>query len=109
MRGRERSGDARLLLIVKLIPNMKSIQIFGVTPFEQPDVALALALEKADAFPVLPLGRDKTTAAAALKELSEKCKRNFAICLAAPLWDNLSLPAAADLITLPFGVNVRVH
>src|SRR5258708_9140603 len=108
MRGRERSGDARLLLIVKLIPNMKSIQIFGVTPFERPDVALALALEKADAFPVLHLGRDKTAAAAALKELSATCKRNFGICLSVPLWDELSLPDAVDLVILPFGLNVTL-
>jgi acyl transferase domain-containing protein/NAD(P)H-dependent flavin oxidoreductase YrpB (nitropropane dioxygenase family)/NAD(P)-dependent dehydrogenase (short-subunit alcohol dehydrogenase family)/acyl carrier protein len=87
---------------------MKKIQIFGVTPFEQPDVALALALEKADAFPVLHLGRDKTTAAAALKELSEKCKRNFGICLAAPLWDDLDLPDAVELIVLPFGMNAAL-
>ena len=85
---------------------MKKIQIFGVTPFEHPDVALALALEKADAFPVLHLGRDKITAATALKELSEKCKRNFGICLAVPLWKGLSLPDVVDLVVLPFGMNV---
>jgi len=85
---------------------MKKIQIFGVTPFEQPDVALALALEKADAFPILHLGRDKTTAAAALRELSDKCKRNFGICLVVPLWDDLNLPDAVELIILPFGMNV---
>lgn len=86
---------------------MKKIQIFGVTPFEHPDVALALALEKADAFPVLHLGRDKTTAAAALKELSGKCKRNFGICLVVPLWDDLDLPDAVELVILPFGMNVN--
>ena len=84
---------------------MKKIQVFGVTPFEHPDVALALALEKADAFPVLHLGRDKMTAAAALKELSDKCKRSFGICLAVPLWKGLSLPDAVDRVILPFGMN----
>src|SRR5260221_9184104 len=108
MPGRERSGDARLLLIVKLIPNMKSIQIFGVHLFERPDVALALALEQADAFHVLHLGRDKTAAAAALKELSATCKRNFGICLSVLLWDELSLPDAVDLVILPFGLNVTL-
>ena len=48
-----------------------------VTSFEHPYVAFALALEKADAFPVLHPGRDKMTAAEAVKELSDKCKRNF--------------------------------
>jgi acyl transferase domain-containing protein/NAD(P)H-dependent flavin oxidoreductase YrpB (nitropropane dioxygenase family)/NAD(P)-dependent dehydrogenase (short-subunit alcohol dehydrogenase family)/acyl carrier protein len=95
------------LLIVKLFL-MKRIQIFGITPFEHPDAALALALEKAGAFPVLHLGRDKAAAAAALKELSDRCKRNFGICLSVPLWDELSLPDAVDLVILPFGLSVTL-
>lgn len=87
---------------------MKSLEILGVTPFEQPDVALALALEKAGAFPVLHLGRDKATASAALKELSEKCNRKFGICVSVPLWDDLSLPDSVERVVLPFGVDLTL-
>ena len=87
---------------------MKSIQIFGITPFEHPDVALALVLEKAGAVPVLHLGHDKAAAAAAIKEISGKCKRNFGICLSVALWDDLSLPDTVNLVVLPFGLNLTL-
>ncbi len=84
---------------------MKKSQIFGVTPFERPDVQLALAIEKAGAYPVLSLGRDKAIAAAALKEMAARCDRRWGVCLVEPLWEDLSLPDVVDLVVLPYGLS----
>ncbi|MBS1661768.1 MAG: acyltransferase domain-containing protein, partial [Bacteroidetes bacterium] len=86
---------------------MKNLQVVGVTPFEQPDVQLALSLEKAGVFPVLHLGRDREVAEAALSELSLTCKRKFGVCLLAPLWEGFSLPEMVEVVILPFGLEVE--
>jgi hypothetical protein len=51
---------------------MKTPLIIGITPFERPDVNLALSLSNAKAFPVLHLGRDRIRAAEALEQLTKK-------------------------------------
>lgn len=82
---------------------MKIPLIIGITPFEQPDVSLTLALHQAKAFPVLHLGRDQNQATTALDQLS-KAGHEFGICLPPTGLENLDLPSAVSLIIAPYGL-----
>lgn len=81
---------------------MKNIEIYGITPFEKPDVKLALALERAKAFPILHLGYDRNEAAAALEEMAAGSSQPFGVCLGGPLWEGFQLPERVSLVVLPF-------
>ncbi|MHA4809439.1 SDR family NAD(P)-dependent oxidoreductase [Flavitalea flava] len=103
---------------------MKRIEIIGVTPLEKPDIGLALALNKANAFPVLHLGRDKEKGLSALREMSLKCDKDFGVCLLPPdvlspdilspdillpdIWpaefSDIELPDSVTLLILPYRV-----
>ena len=54
--------------------------LFVLSPFELPDVDLALKTINTGAFPILHLGRDKNRAIQSLNELSEKTKESFGVC-----------------------------
>ena len=50
---------------------MKNLTIIGLTPFEKPDLDLMLKIDQADAFPVLSLKDDLTSAQAILDMLNQ--------------------------------------
>ena len=82
-------------------------ELFILSPFEKPDVTLALETIKAGAFPILHLGRDKAEADHAIKALSEQTSEPFGICLTDELKVNLKkLPSNVTKIIFPFGMDV---
>ncbi len=84
-------------------------ELFILSPFEIPDVALALETVEAGAFPILHLGRDKKVAEAALKNLSGSISISFGICLVEELDINLKkLPSQVSRILYPFGMDIPV-
>ena len=83
---------------------MKTPIIIGITPFEQPDVNLACAMSNAKAFPVLHLGRDKTVAADALEQLSNKCSKGFGVCLISDDLKDVIFPEQVTMVILPYGI-----
>ncbi|HKG05832.1 MAG TPA: hypothetical protein VKB19_05205, partial [Pedobacter sp.] len=83
---------------------MKNPVIIGITPFERPDVKLALSLHNANAFPVLHLGRDRATAADAIQQLAKKCPEGFGVCLVSDALLDLQLPEQVTLAVLPYGL-----
>lgn len=80
---------------------MNTVKVVGITPLEKPDVRLALALEKAHAFPVLHLGRNRQQAAAALQAMAQQCAGTFGVCFAGQELCDLPLPEKVVLIVLP--------
>ncbi len=85
---------------------MKKPLLIGVTPFEKPDVTLALALASASFFPVLHLGHHRSAALESLDELARKSTASFGICLASGQFLDLSLPEKVDLIIAPYGLKI---
>lgn len=83
---------------------MKTPLIIGITPFERPDVNLALSLSNAKAFPVLHLGRDRTRAAEALEQFTQKSAAEFGVCLVSDDLNNIILPAQVAMVILPYGM-----
>lgn len=83
---------------------MKNPVIIGITPFEMPDVHLAVSLSNAKSFPVLHLGRDKALAEISIKELSEKSSKEFGICLVSGDFNDIILPDQVKMIILPYGI-----
>jgi acyl transferase domain-containing protein/NAD(P)H-dependent flavin oxidoreductase YrpB (nitropropane dioxygenase family)/NAD(P)-dependent dehydrogenase (short-subunit alcohol dehydrogenase family) len=73
-----------------------------VTPFEAPDVALALSTAQSGAFPVLHLGRDHTKAQEALNDVAQKVE-DFGVCLVDKDMTSLALPKQVSAIMLPWG------
>lgn len=82
---------------------MDSMKVIGITPFEKPDVGLALALAKAKAFPVIHLGRDKEKAVKTLREMEQKCDQHFGVCFVAESLADISLPDQVTLVIAPYG------
>ncbi|NQX40044.1 polyketide-type polyunsaturated fatty acid synthase PfaA [Pedobacter steynii] len=83
---------------------MKTPLIIGITPFERPDVNLALSLSNAKAFPVLHLGRDRIRAAEALEQLTEKSSMEFGVCLVSEELNDIILPEQVTMVILPYGM-----
>lgn len=83
---------------------MKTPLIIGITPFERPDVNLALSLSNAKAFPVLHLGRDQDRAVEALEQLAKKSSMEFGICLVSEEFNNIVLPEQVTMVILPYGM-----
>ena len=83
---------------------MKTPLIIGITPFERPDVNLALSLSNAKAFPVLHLGRDRIRAAEALEQLTKKSSMEFGVCLVSEELNNIILPEQVTMVILPYGM-----
>lgn len=86
---------------------MKNIKLAGVTPFEKPDVRLALAMAKAKMFPVMHLGRNKDRAIAAIQEMAVKCGEDFGVCFASDDCAGISLPSRVTLVIVPYGLMIR--
>lgn len=83
---------------------MKTPLIIGITPFERPDVNLALSLSNAKAFPVLHLGRDRIRAAEALEQLTKKSSMEFGVCLVSEELNDIILPEQVTMVILPYGM-----
>ncbi|MDR3086537.1 MAG: nitronate monooxygenase, partial [Azoarcus sp.] len=80
---------------------MKNLWI--MSPFEAPDVTLAVGTAKAGAFPILHLGRDHAAAEAALGELSRQVDA-FGVCLADEHLAEIAFPEQVSKIVLPHGM-----
>jgi acyl transferase domain-containing protein/NAD(P)H-dependent flavin oxidoreductase YrpB (nitropropane dioxygenase family) len=74
--------------------------VLGITPFEQPDTALVVALHRAGALGILDVGRDPARAREALAALARTLPRGFGVRI--PEYVDLpNLPAAARVVVLP--------
>jgi acyl transferase domain-containing protein/NAD(P)H-dependent flavin oxidoreductase YrpB (nitropropane dioxygenase family)/NAD(P)-dependent dehydrogenase (short-subunit alcohol dehydrogenase family) len=76
----------------------KDVLVFS--PFEIPDVRLALKTIEAGAFPVLHLNHSKKASDNALKELSKKTDRPFGVYIS-PESEDLELPQNVTKVILP--------
>ncbi|MDR1201798.1 MAG: SDR family NAD(P)-dependent oxidoreductase [Tannerellaceae bacterium] len=76
----------------------KEVLVFS--PFEIPDIKLALKTIEAGAFPVLYLNQSKKTSDNALKELSEKTDHPFGVYIS-PELEGLKLPKNVTKVILP--------
>ncbi|MGM5630459.1 type I polyketide synthase [Apibacter raozihei] len=83
----------------------KNKELFVLSPFEMPDVYLALETIKVGANPILHLGRDKEIARQSLKDLSDKTKKSFGICVTSEISDSLELPENVNRIFIPFNLS----
>lgn len=81
-------------------------EVFILSPFELPDVQLALEAIKAGAFPVLHLGRNKEEGINELKKLSQKTGKPFGLCINTTVFGKIKLPSNVTKIILPYGMNV---
>lgn len=87
---------------------MKTPVIIGITPFERPDINLAIGLSNAKAFPVLHLGRDKAIADRALEQLSKECPEGFGVCLVSEELKDICLPEKVVLVVAPYGLKLNL-
>jgi acyl transferase domain-containing protein/NAD(P)H-dependent flavin oxidoreductase YrpB (nitropropane dioxygenase family)/NAD(P)-dependent dehydrogenase (short-subunit alcohol dehydrogenase family)/acyl carrier protein len=88
---------------------MKKKELLILSPFEVPDVPLALDTIKAGAFPILHTGRNKEIARKSLEKLSQKTTEPFGICISATdTVKNLDLPPNVTKIILPYGMELPV-
>ncbi|WP_298741338.1 type I polyketide synthase [uncultured Chitinophaga sp.] len=85
---------------------MGKMKIIGVTPYEQPDVRLVLSLMKANATPVLHLGRDKQQAIDALNALTAQTSQPFGVCFTGAALADITLPDQVTLAIMPFGTKI---
>ncbi|MDR1136134.1 MAG: SDR family NAD(P)-dependent oxidoreductase [Clostridiales Family XIII bacterium] len=85
----------------------KKKEVMVLTPFEMPDVELALDTIKAGAFPVLHLGRDLETAEHVLSELSLMTDEPFGVCLADRALKGLKLPEQVTVIITAYGKHYK--
>ncbi|MDR3120890.1 MAG: hypothetical protein LBU58_06110, partial [Clostridiales bacterium] len=76
-------------------------QLWLVSPFESPDVDLAVAADRAGAFPALHLGRNLKQAESALRSLSGKVSR-FGVCIDDAALLSISLPPQVTKIIMPW-------
>jgi acyl transferase domain-containing protein/NAD(P)H-dependent flavin oxidoreductase YrpB (nitropropane dioxygenase family)/NAD(P)-dependent dehydrogenase (short-subunit alcohol dehydrogenase family)/acyl carrier protein len=84
-------------------------ELFILSPFEMPDVRLALETVKAGAFPVLHLGRNKEIAEKSLAELSLKTQHPFGVCIVSDELANIRLPEQVTKVIIPFGTKISVE
>lgn len=82
--------------------------IIGITPFESPDVHLAIALAQAKAFPVLHLGRNKQVAETALSTLAQQLSQPFGVCIVHTGVADISLPEQVSMVIAPYGMKVKL-
>jgi acyl transferase domain-containing protein/NAD(P)H-dependent flavin oxidoreductase YrpB (nitropropane dioxygenase family)/NAD(P)-dependent dehydrogenase (short-subunit alcohol dehydrogenase family)/acyl carrier protein len=84
-------------------------ELLILSPFELPDVRLAVETIRSGAFPILHLGRDKKKAEKSLEELSSKTDQSFGVCIATKELINIKLPEKVTKVLLPYGMNISVN
>jgi len=84
---------------------MQHKELFILSPFEMPDVRLALETLKAGAFPILHLGRNELVAKEALDLLSESTRESFGICCVKETVIG-ELPSNVSKVIYPFGTEI---
>jgi len=82
--------------------------IIGITPFENPDVHLAIALANAKAFPVLHLGRNRQVAETALSALALQLSQPFGVCIVHTSVADISLPEQVSMVIAPYGMKLKL-
>jgi acyl transferase domain-containing protein/NAD(P)H-dependent flavin oxidoreductase YrpB (nitropropane dioxygenase family) len=76
--------------------------IFTLTPFERPDVRLAVACARAGALSLLDTGRDREGAHRAVDALSREVRGGYGLRLARPgLFSPAELPKGVEVVVLP--------
>ncbi len=83
-----------------------SRELFILSPFEMPDVNLALKTIDAGAYPVLHLGRNKSEAINNLDKLSKATTEPFGVCFVEEMSTTIKLPPNVDKIIYPFGMSL---
>jgi acyl transferase domain-containing protein/NAD(P)H-dependent flavin oxidoreductase YrpB (nitropropane dioxygenase family) len=78
-------------------------QVCVMTPFEAPDVPLAVAASQAGAFSFLHLGRDREQASGALDVLARRLVQPFGVCFVDEAMTDISLPEQVSTVVLPWG------
>lgn len=86
---------------------MKKLTIFGLTPFEQPDVNLMSKLHQAGAFPFLSLGHQVATAQEALHQLDQLDIPACGIFFSNENTVSLQIPEKVKYIILPYGISFQ--
>ncbi|MDR1440703.1 MAG: nitronate monooxygenase, partial [Clostridiales bacterium] len=87
-------------------------EVYVVSPFEIPDVSLALSAEGIGAFPILHLGRDRAGGEAAVEELSARIGGEFGVCFAGSAGEpgetfgGLKLPERVTKAIAPYGADL---
>ncbi|MFT3924946.1 MAG: SDR family NAD(P)-dependent oxidoreductase [Myxococcales bacterium] len=91
-----------------MTPSIPSI--IGLTPFEHPDVGLALALSRAGALGVLELGHDPVLMRKALTDLAKRRGDSFGVRLHEFTdLDALSLPDNVQVVIAPAELVIAAH
>ena len=91
-----------------MINEIENKELLILSPFELPDVSLAIETIRAGAFPILHLGRDKKKAKECLEELSAKTNHPFGVCIISDELLNIKLPEKVTKVLLPFGKAISV-
>jgi NAD(P)H-dependent flavin oxidoreductase YrpB (nitropropane dioxygenase family) len=86
---------------------MKKHLIIGITPFEKPDVSLALDLHNSGAFPVVSLGLNRTIAEEALEKLVKSGLNEFGVCFVSADLISVKLPDQVSMVIMPYGVKIK--
>lgn len=94
--------------ITKYMNVMKNLTIFGVTPFEKPDVNLMLKLHQAGAFPILSLGIDLTIAQEALNQLEQTDLSSYGIYFSNDKVTSLRIPEKVKFAIVSFGIPITI-
>ncbi|TWP24753.1 SDR family NAD(P)-dependent oxidoreductase [Apibacter muscae] len=87
---------------------MKNKEVLIVSPFEIPNVRLALQTLKSGAFPILHLGRNKKIAINKLKELSEKTSEKFGISGCSYILSEIEIPTNVSKVITPYISNIKL-
>lgn len=82
---------------------MKTLNFLGLTPFEKPDAALAIALYHAGAFPVLSIGHHEETAIQSLTAITAAGVKDFGVCFSSADLTAIDLPDQVSMVILPYG------
>ncbi|MFO0586971.1 MAG: SDR family NAD(P)-dependent oxidoreductase [Polyangiaceae bacterium] len=79
-------------------------RVLAITPFENPDARLAIALARSGALAVLDLGRDERRGREALAKIAKSGRSGFAVRVPeGTRWGSGDLPACVDVVIVTAG------
>lgn len=84
-------------------------ELFVLSPFEVPDINLAINAYKSGVFPILHIGQNKKIAQESVKKLSKKITGSFGICFSSQTMSSLKMPKNVTKVFIPFGVEFSTH